>query len=146
MLQYSGEAVDIGRATFVTVLNAISNMFFSIDLGGYSSNLSQEFHDLICVITEEAGKPNVADYFPTLRLVDPQGARRRMMIAYGKLIEIFDRIINERVQLRASSEGSKASNDDVLGSFLNLVEEDNSEISCNDFKHLLLVIDYLSYL
>ena len=142
----SGEAVDIGRATFVTVLNAISNMFFSIDLGGYSSNLSQEFRDLICVIMEEAGKPNVADYFPTLRLVDPQGARRRMMIAYGKLIEIFDRIINERVQLRASSEGSKASNDDVLGSFLNLVEEDNSEISCNDFKHLLLVIDYLSYL
>jgi hypothetical protein len=68
-----------------------------------------------------------------------------MMIDYGKLIEIFDSIINERVQLKASSEGFKASND-VLGSFLNLVEEDNSEISCNDFKHLLLVIDYLSYL
>ena len=81
----------------------------------------------------------------SLSLVDPQGARRRMMIDYGKLIEIFYSIINERVKLRASLEGSKASND-VLGSFLNLVEEDNSEISCNDFKHLLLLIDYLSYL
>jgi cytochrome P450 len=141
----SGEAVDISQATFVTVLNAISNMFFSIDLGGYSSKLSQEFQDLICAVMEGIGKSNVADYFPALRLVDPQGAQRRMMIDYGKLIEIFDSIINERVQLRASSEGSKASND-VLGSFLNLVEEDNSEISCNDFKHLLLVIDYLSYL
>ena len=77
----------------------------------------------------------------SLRLVDPQGARWRMMIDYGKLIEIFDSIINEQVQLRASSEGSKASND-VLGSFLHLAEEDNLEISCNDFKHLLLVIDY----
>ena len=44
---------------------------------------------------EGVGKPNVADYFPALRLVDPQGARRRMMIDYGKLIEIFDSIINE---------------------------------------------------
>ena len=81
----------------------------------------------------------------SLHLVDPQGARRRMMIDYGKLIEIIDSIINEQVQLRASSEGSKVSNN-VLGSFLNLVEEDNSEISYNDFKHFLLVIDYLSYL
>jgi hypothetical protein len=108
--------------------------FFLIDLGGYSSKLSQEFQDLICAVMEGVGKPNVADYFPALRLVDPQGARRRMMIDYGKLIEIFYSIINERVQLRASSEGSKASND-VLGYFLNLVEEDNSEISYNDFKH-----------
>ena len=106
--------------------------------------MSQEFQDLICAVREGVGKPNVADYFPALRLVDPQGARRRMMIDYGKLIEIFDSIINEWVQLRASSKGSKASND-VLGYFLNLVEEDNSEISCSDFKHFLLVIDYLSY-
>ena len=38
----SGEAVDIGRAIFVTVLNAISNTFFPIDLARYSSNLSLE--------------------------------------------------------------------------------------------------------
>ena len=49
--------------------------FFLIDLGGYSSKLSQEFQDLICVVMEGVGKPNVADYFLALRLVDPQGAR-----------------------------------------------------------------------
>jgi cytochrome P450 len=139
----SGEAVDIGRAAFVTVLNAISNTFFSIDLGRHSSNLSQEFQDLICDVMEGLGKPNVADYFPAFHLVDPQGARRRMTIYFEKLMGILDGIINERVQLRASSDGSKASND-VLDSFLNLAEEDNSEISREDFKHLLLVIEYLS--
>uniref|UniRef100_A0A7N2R9P1 Cytochrome P450 76AD1-like protein n=1 Tax=Quercus lobata TaxID=97700 RepID=A0A7N2R9P1_QUELO len=104
-----GEVVDIGRLAFITVLNSISNTFFSIDLAQYSSNLqSQEFQDLIFGIMEFLGKPNIVDYFPALRLVDP-----------------------------ASSEGSKASND-VLDSFLNLAEEDNSELSYDDFKHLLL--------
>ena len=87
---------------------------------------------------EVAGKPNIADYFPVLRLADPQGARRRMTIYYGKLIEIFDGIINERVQLRASK-GSNARND-LLDSFLNLAKDDNSELSCDDFKHLLMVL------
>ena len=66
-----------------------------------------------------------------------------MMIDYGKLIEIFDSIINERVQLRASSESSKASND-VLG-FFHLVEEDNLEISYNDFKHLQVLRQAMMY-
>ncbi|KAK7847799.1 geraniol 8-hydroxylase [Quercus suber] len=134
-----GKVVDIGRAAFITILNAISNTFFSIDLAHYSSDLSgQDFQELVCVGMELGGKPNIADYFPLLRLVDPQGARRRMAIYYGKLIEIFDRIINERVQLRAS-EGSNARND-LLDSFLNLAEDDNSDLSRDDFKHLLLVL------
>nr|POE50327.1 geraniol 8-hydroxylase [Quercus suber] len=107
-----GKVVDIGRAAFIT--------------------------ELVCVVMELGGKPNIADYFPVLRLVDPQGARRRMAIYLGKLIEIFDRIINERVQLRAS-EGSNARND-LLDSFLNLAEDDNSDLSRDDCKHLLLVL------
>ncbi|KAM3746354.1 hypothetical protein ACB098_06G196700 [Castanea mollissima] len=133
-----GEVVDIGRVAFITVLNTISNTFFSIDLAQYSSNLqSQEFQDLIFGIMELLGKSNIVDYFPALRLVDPQGIRKRMKSYFKKLIGIFDGIIKERVQLRASSEGSKTSND-VLDSFLNLAEEDDSELSCDDFKRLLL--------
>ena len=33
-----GEVVDIGQAAFITVLNSISNTFFSIDLAQYSSS------------------------------------------------------------------------------------------------------------
>ena len=42
-------------------------------LAHYDSNLSQEFKDLIWSILVEVGKPNLADFFPGLRLVDPQG-------------------------------------------------------------------------
>ncbi|KAM3749647.1 hypothetical protein ACB098_05G202100 [Castanea mollissima] len=133
----SGSPIDIGQVVFTTVLNAISNTFFSIDLAQYDSNLSHEFQDLVYGLTEEAGRPNIADYFPALRLIDPQGVRKRTMIYFSKAFGIFDVIIKERLQLRASSKGSKE-NDDVLDSLLSLTEEDNSEISLLDIKHLLL--------
>nr|WAU86961.1 birch protein [Betula platyphylla] len=133
----SGQAVDIGRAAFTTILNTISDTFFSTESAQYCSNASQELRDLIVGITEEAGRPNIADYFPALRFVDPQGARRRMTIYNRNFFRILDGIINERLQLRASSKGSKASSD-VLDSLLDLTEEDNSELSCDDIKHLLL--------
>jgi cytochrome P450 len=139
----SGQAVDIGRAAFTTSLNAISNTLFSKDLADFSSTASQQFLEIILGTMEEAGRPNVADYFPALRFVDPQGARRRQTIHYRNFFRILDGIINERLQSKASSKGSKASSD-ALGSLLNLIEEDNSELSYDDIKHLLLVIDYTS--
>jgi cytochrome P450 len=135
----TGEALDIGRAAFTTAVNAMSNIFFSTDLAEFCSNASQEFQNLIRSITKEAGRPNIADYFPALGVLDPQGARRRMAIYSTKVFEILDAIINERVELRASPRGSKASSD-VLDSLLNLIEEDNSELSCDHMKQLLLVI------
>jgi cytochrome P450 len=136
----SGQAVDIGRAAFTTSLNAISSTLFSKDLADYSSTASQEFLEILLGITEEAGRPNVADYFPALRSVDPQGVRRRLTIYFRNCFRTLDGIINERLQLRASSKGSKASND-VLDSLLDLTQEDNSELSRDDIRHLLLVID-----
>ncbi|KAL0012710.1 hypothetical protein SO802_007818 [Lithocarpus litseifolius] len=133
----SGAPIDIGRVVFTTVLNSISNLLFSIDLAQYDSNLSQEFRDLLCGLAKEAGRPNIADYFPALRLIDPQGVRKRSRIYYSKLLVIFDGIISQRLQLKASSKGYKASND-VLDSLLSLTEEDNSEISLLDITHLLL--------
>ena len=94
----------------------------------------------MCGLAKEAGRPNIADYFPALRTIDPQGVRKRTRIYYSKLLVICDGIMNQRLQLRVSSKGYKASND-VLDLLLNLTEEDNSEISLLDIKHLLLVID-----
>lgn len=138
----SGSAVDIGQAAFTTVLNSISNTFFSIDLAHHESDLSQSFHELACCIMEEAGNPNLADYFPILQFVDPQGSRKRMTSYFARVFEIFDDIINQRLQVRASSTECTEI-DDVLDSLINLVEENSSEFSFNHIKHLLLVSTYL---
>jgi hypothetical protein len=94
----SGQAVDIGRVAFTTSLNAISNTLFSTDLAEYCSNASQKILEIIVGTMEEIGRLNVEDYFPTLRFVDPQGARRRLTINYRNFFSISDGIINEQLQ------------------------------------------------
>ena len=130
----SGRAVDIGRAAFTIALNLLSNTVFSVDLAHYDSNLSQEFKELIWSILVEVGKPNLADFFPGLRLVDPQGIHKRMSVYFNKLFDVFDSFINQRLQLRASS-----TDNDVLDALLNLNKQHDHELSCNDIRHLLVV-------
>ncbi|XP_059634041.1 cytochrome P450 76T24-like [Cornus florida] len=129
-----GQAVDIGRAAFTTSLNLLSNTFFSTDLAQYQSNSSQEFKDIVWAVMELAGKPNIADYFPLLKLIDPQSVRRQMKFYFEKLLEVFEGIINQRLQSRASS----VLGNDVLDTLLNLTKDNDTELSCNDIKHLLL--------
>ena len=76
----SGSPTDIDRLVFTTVLNSISNTFFSMDMAQYDSQLSQEFRDLVCGVAKEIGRPNIADCFPTLRFLDPQGVHKRTRI------------------------------------------------------------------
>ncbi|KAK2635223.1 hypothetical protein Ddye_030015 [Dipteronia dyeriana] len=72
----TGRAIDVGQAAFNTALNLLSNTVFSIDLADPSSKFAREFKKLVWGIMEEAGKPNLNDYFPILRKIDPQGIRR----------------------------------------------------------------------
>ncbi|BAT97806.1 hypothetical protein LR48_Vigan07g158600 [Vigna angularis] len=132
-----GEALDIGEASFTTVLNSISNTFFSMNLAHYASDKSQEFKDIIWGIMEEAGRPNVVDFFPIFRMLDPQGARRRMNGYFGKLIAFFDGLIEERLRLTALENEAKAFKD-VLDSVLELMLEDNSQVTRPHVLHLFL--------
>lgn len=126
------EAIDIGRVAFTTTLNLISNSIFSTDLAHYNSNLSQEFKDLVWSVLEETGTPNIADFLPFLRLLDPQGVRRRVTISCNKLMEFFDGIITQRSKIRAPSLAA-TNNRDMLDAALDL-----TELSSNELKHLLL--------
>ncbi|CAK7338764.1 unnamed protein product [Dovyalis caffra] len=143
MLEYvqencnNGHVVDIGRTAFITVLNLISNTFFSFNIANYNSNFSQEFSDLVVGVMEQVGKPNIADYFPILRLVDPQGVRRKMNIYSKRTAQIFENIVNDRTQGRSSLVASKA-NHDVLDALLILAKENHTEFSYNDIQALLL--------
>ncbi|KAF8028832.1 hypothetical protein BT93_E1483 [Corymbia citriodora subsp. variegata] len=130
-----GHHVDIGKAAFTTVLNLISSTLFSVDLAHHDEGSSQEFRDLVWGVMEETGKPNVSDFFPVLRWFDPQGARRRISSYFGRLLAIFDRMIEERTQARASPVASSRCND-VLDSLINLKE--SGELTRGEIKSLLL--------
>ncbi|GAB4834300.1 hypothetical protein Ancab_039973 [Ancistrocladus abbreviatus] len=132
----AGMAVDIGEAAFNTSLNFLSNTFFSVDLAGPSSTTSREFKELVWAMMVEGGKPSTADFFPMLKVVDPQGCRRRSEILANKMLIFFNTMIDERLQMRKST-GSTEIND-VLDALLSVSQGNEKEIKLSDIPHLLL--------
>ncbi|KAL1331429.1 geraniol 8-hydroxylase-like [Arachis ipaensis] len=132
------EVLNISEAIFTTVLNSISNTLFSIDVVQFGSSKSQEFKDIFCGITEEAGKPNVVDYFPIFRKIDPQGAHARMTKYYKKMINFLDGIVEERLRLLKGLEMDTKEYKDVLDYVLEVMLEDNSQINRIHVLHLLV--------
>nr|KJB25704.1 hypothetical protein B456_004G205400 [Gossypium raimondii] len=99
--------------------------------------LADEFREIVQGILEELRKPNFGDYFPIANL-DLQGNRRRMTIHLRKIMDLFDNVIDERVELRRMSE--YVSTNDLLDTLLQLSQENNQELDKNQIKHLILVL------
>ncbi|KAK7822939.1 geraniol 8-hydroxylase [Quercus suber] len=88
----NGEAVDVGRAAFKTTLNLLSTTIFSVDLADPNSDTAREYKEIVWNVMKEIGRPNLADYFPVLKNMDPQRVRHRLAIHFGKILELFDRM------------------------------------------------------
>ncbi|KAG6688794.1 hypothetical protein I3842_11G142900 [Carya illinoinensis] len=132
----TGEAVDIGRATVKTTLNLLSNTVFSLDLANSDSDMAGEFKEIAGDIMREVGKPNLADYFPLLKKIDPQGARRRLTVHFSKLIDIFDPLISRRLQLRKVS--GYVTKNDMLDTLLNISDDNSTELDKTTIESLFL--------
>ncbi|CAN1334731.1 Geraniol 8-hydroxylase [Linum perenne] len=127
-----GKVVDIGRAAFITSFGVLSRTVISLDV-----EEAKEFQEATKGIVEDTGKPNLGDYFPVLGKIDLQGIQRRMRNHYGKVLNLFGRIIVERLKKRKSKE--YVSNNDMLDTLLDIAEG-NGEVSMdlNLIKYLLL--------
>ncbi|XP_058107400.1 geraniol 8-hydroxylase-like [Magnolia sinica] len=129
-------AVDIGQATFTTTLNLTSNTVFSVDLVDPNSKSAQDFKDLVWELLKESGRPNLVDYFPVLRPIDPQGIRRRIAANLKKLYAIFDRLIDERMLSTSTSSDSPRRND-FLDVLLNEKDENGLQLGRQDILPIL---------
>ncbi|GKD98465.1 cytochrome P450 [Tanacetum coccineum] len=116
------------------MMNVLSNFMFSIDLAKYDSASAHEFKDAVWGILEIAGKPNLADFFPIFKPLDPQRLLRKANVHAMKIMAILDRIIAERLQLY---NGVTPRNNDVLDLLLNLTLKDDDEFSQNDIRHFV---------
>ncbi|KAD7117813.1 hypothetical protein E3N88_05081 [Mikania micrantha] len=128
----SNDYVDIGHAAFRTSLNLLSNTIFSKDLTDPYEDSGKEFKELIGNMMVEAGKPNLVDFFPVLKKIDPQGIRRRLSIHIGKVLEIFDELIEERLQM------GRLKQDDVLDVCLKMIQDSPDEITQAHIRSLFL--------
>ncbi|XP_057794453.1 cytochrome P450 76T24-like isoform X2 [Salvia miltiorrhiza] len=121
------KAVDINEAAFVTSLNLISNTLFSMDFADYyGQGLS---HEIVHGLMRAFGSFNVSDYFPMVGVFDPQRIKRDAGSYMGRLMVVFDGIIDRR-------EESPEKKDDLLEALM--ARQNHSELSRDDIKHLLL--------
>ncbi|KAE9467313.1 hypothetical protein C3L33_00779, partial [Rhododendron williamsianum] len=133
----NGVAIDIGKVAFSTTLNLLSNAIFSVDMIDPSSGSANEFKELVWNMMEEIGKPNLVDYFPALKIIDPQGRLRRLTGYAGKMIGVFDELIKTRLLARKTEVGSDET-EDLLDTLLG-IEESSHEIDRRHTEHLMLV-------
>ncbi|KAK9938451.1 hypothetical protein M0R45_015185 [Rubus argutus] len=125
-----GTAVNIGEVAFRTSLNLLSRTIFSVDLADTNSSsstneMAREFKEIVWGVLEEAGKPNLGDYFPVLKKIDPQGIRRRFTNNYNKMLGFIESVINQR--LKSRNEDAYVTSNDMLDTLINISEEKNEE-------------------
>ncbi|CAI8602341.1 unnamed protein product [Vicia faba] len=130
-----GEAVDIGRAAFKTTLNFLSNTFFSMDFAN-SAGETDEYKDIIENLVRVIGTPNLVDFFPALRMFDPQGIKGISTTYLEKLLQIIDSYTTNRLKLRESE--NYIPKDDMLDMLLNISQDNGQKMDNIKIKHLFL--------
>ncbi|XP_035846371.1 iridoid oxidase isoform X1 [Helianthus annuus] len=94
----SGTSIDVGRAFFLMAFNLIGNLMFSKDLLDPNSKIGAEFFYHAGKVMEYAGKPNVSDFMPLLKWLDPQGIRKNMQNHIRQAFHIAGGFITERME------------------------------------------------
>ncbi|VVB02811.1 unnamed protein product [Arabis nemorensis] len=128
------EAVDISRASFITTLNIISNILFSVDLGSYDSKKFNEFQDMVIGVMEAVGNPDAANYFPFLRFLDLHGNSKKMRDSCESLLKVFHGFIEAKIGEKSVRSNPK----DVVDALLDLTKGDEAELNTNDIEHFIL--------
>ncbi|XP_061360186.1 cytochrome P450 76A1-like [Gastrolobium bilobum] len=111
LIEEAGEsgtcAVDVGRFFFFMSFNLIGNLIFSKDLLDPEMERGTRFYCHAVKVMEYAGKPNVADFLPILKWLDPQGIRRKTQFHVERAFEIAGFFIKERMENRCCGKENK---------------------------------------
>ncbi|GLJ32228.1 hypothetical protein SUGI_0648650 [Cryptomeria japonica] len=116
-----GKVVNIAHTVFCTSLNLLGNMIFSTSVFDPHNPASAGLKDTICELMVVAGKPNLVDFFPFLRFLDPQRVSREMDRLFKELYDFSDTFIQKRL---SQSVQRKDSDKDFLDVLLDSRTED----------------------
>ncbi|KAK4481147.1 hypothetical protein RD792_012025 [Penstemon davidsonii] len=93
-------AVQLSRFLFLMAFNLVGNLMLSRDLLDAKDPEAREFFDCMNKILELAGTPNIADYLPWLKWMDPAGMKRTMRKNLSKTMRISSKFVQERLNNR----------------------------------------------
>ncbi|KAG8368626.1 hypothetical protein BUALT_Bualt15G0065200 [Buddleja alternifolia] len=112
----------------------MSSTLFSVDFGNYDdpNSSTQKLKEAVQGVSTSLTSPNLADYFPILRIIDPQGLKKRAEFCFGKLLAIFEDLINQRLESRQNGSPKK---NDLLEALLD--QREQYDISLKEIKYIL---------
>ncbi|KAI4305127.1 hypothetical protein L6164_028513 [Bauhinia variegata] len=114
----SSNAIDVGRFFFLMAFNLIGNLVFSRDLLDPESKRGAMFFDHAQKVMELAGKPNVADFFPVFKWLDPQGLRKKTQFHVDRAFDIAGSFIKESMDdMRNRKRLQRRQGERLLGCF-----------------------------
>ncbi|KAK6140015.1 hypothetical protein DH2020_026231 [Rehmannia glutinosa] len=96
----SSGAVQLSRFLFLMAFNLVGNLMLSRDLLDAKDPESRQFFDCMNKVLELAGTPNIADYLPWLKWMDPAGMKRNMKRNLKVTMRIASNFIQERLNNR----------------------------------------------
>ena len=135
-----GCGVHVARFVFLMSFNLLGNLMLSKDLFGPDSEEGSEFFAAMTGLMEWGGHANLADLFPWLRRLDPQGLRRRMERDLGKAMEIASKFVKERKNNNEQNkERERKDFLDVLLEFEGNGKDEPAKISDHDLNIFILV-------
>ncbi|CAN1264958.1 (S)-N-methylcoclaurine 3'-hydroxylase isozyme 1 (Fragment) [Linum perenne] len=115
----AGEEIDVGEVAFATVFDSLSNLIFSRDCIGFEeSAAATKLKSLIWRLLELGAAPNLADFFPVLEKLDPQGLIRENARKVDELFSVWKTYVKERRENRILRRGDDAAGGDFLDIFL----------------------------
>ncbi|XP_024922629.3 cytochrome P450 76A2-like [Ziziphus jujuba] len=134
------EGVHVARFVFLMTFNLLGNLMLSKDLLDPKSNKGSEFFKAMTSLMEWNGHANLADFFPCLRRLDPQGLRKNMERDLGKALEIASKFIEERINERESRKEKRKDFLEVLLEFEGNGKDEPDRISGRDLNIFVLEI------
>uniref|UniRef100_A0A0C9QPG7 TSA: Wollemia nobilis Ref_Wollemi_Transcript_14830_1974 transcribed RNA sequence n=1 Tax=Wollemia nobilis TaxID=56998 RepID=A0A0C9QPG7_9CONI len=120
----NGKVVNIGHTTFCTSLNLLGNMIFSTDVFDPHNPASAEFKDTVWRLMKLGGMANLADFFPFLGFLDPQGVCRQSTKYTRRMYDFVDTFIEKRLASRCESPEQTGAKKDFLDVLLDFRSED----------------------
>ncbi|KAK8562019.1 hypothetical protein V6N12_049074 [Hibiscus sabdariffa] len=130
--------IQVARFVFLLSFNLLGNLLLSRDLLDPESKEGSEFFDVMTTLMEWSGKGNLADFFPWLKWLDPQGMKRNMKKDLGKALEIASKFVKQRMEDKKSSENNNRDFLDILLEFQGNGKDEPAKFSEQDINVFIL--------
>ncbi|XP_021908535.1 cytochrome P450 76A1-like [Carica papaya] len=137
-----GVGIHVARFVFLMTFNLLGNLMISRDLIEPASRDGSEFFKAMMGFIEWTSKPNLADSFPWLQWLDPQGLKKNMEKDVGNAIDIASKFVKERIKEKkvGDREGQRKDFLDLLLEFEGTGKDEPARFSERDINIFIMEI------